>query len=488
MQADFTRVSAARSYSNLRRLGWMAMLVATGVGYPSALQADWPQFRGPLANPISDNPRLPTHWSNTENIEWSVEIPGRGWSSPIVSGDRIFFTTTLTDGDSKSPQTGTEFSNEYVAELTKQGLSQEEIVQKVTERDIELPSEVSVRYVLYCLDLKTGGEIWKREYHSGQPSGGRHRKNSFTSETPVTDGDSVFVLAGNMGLYCYDMQGELRWQQSLDPNPIYLEFGTGSSPVLCGERVLVASDNEKDSYLSAYDKASGQLAWSVARTADPEGQPLPLRSGWVTPLVWKNSVRTEIVWAGPDRTTSYDADGKELWSMRGMGMGLAASSFALGDQLLLNAGRGKAMHSVRAGASGDISLAAGESSNAFVAWTQPRTGTYIPSAVAYEGGLYIITDNGILTRLDLSTGETSYRKRLKGSAADFSASPWAYAGHVFFASEQGDVFVVKAGTEYELSHVNQVGELAMATPAIVGDRLLMRTDRRVMSIRASGTN
>lgn len=471
----------------------MSILIApifllVGSSSLSSLGGDWPQFRGPLANPISDDPRLPIHWSSSENIEWSVEIPGCGWSSPIVSGETVFFTTTLTEGDSKAPQTGTEFSNEYVAELTKQGLSQEEIVQRVTERDIELPDEVTVRYVLYCLELATGREVWKREYHHGKPAGGRHRKNSFTSETPVTDGHSIYVLAGNMGLSCFDMQGVLRWQQSLDANPIYMDFGTGSSPVLCGDQVLVASDNEKDSYLKSFHKESGKLLWTATRSSDAGAQPLPLKSSWVTPFVWNNSVRTEIVWAGPDRASSFDVDGNELWSMRGMGMGLAASSFAVGDQLILNAGRGKAMHCIRPGAQGDISLPSNASSNEYVVWTQARTGTYIPSAVAYDGGLYIVTDNGILTRLDLATGETSYRKRLKGSEADFTASPWAYAGHVFLASEQGDVYVVKAGQEFELSHVNSTGELAMATPALVEDRLLMRTDKRVMSVRAKKAN
>jgi outer membrane protein assembly factor BamB len=208
----------------------------------------------------------------------------------------------------------------------------------------------------------------------------------------------------------------------------------------------------------------------------------------VTPYLWNNSLRTEIIAPGPDRLASYDLDGKELWSMRGMGMGLAASSFAVGDQLIVNGGRGRPIFSVRPGASGDITLPDGVDTNEWIAWSRPRAGTYIPTPVAYDGGLYIVSDNGILSRLDLATGEQSYRTRIKGTEADFTTSPWAYNGKVFLASEQGEVFVVHAGPMYELSHVNPIGELAMATPALVGDRLLLRTENRLLSIRKSTEN
>src|SRR5437764_5192459 len=142
----------------------------------------WPQFRGPESNPVATHARLAEHWSRTENVEWAQEIPGRGWSSPIVAGGKVYLTTVVTDGKSKPPQIGTEYSNEYVAELQKQGLPIEEIIKRVTERDIELPNEVTLQYFIYCLDLKSGRVIWKTEFCFGRPPGGRHRKNSFVSE------------------------------------------------------------------------------------------------------------------------------------------------------------------------------------------------------------------------------------------------------------------------------------------------------------------
>ena len=166
----------------------------------AAAEPVWPQFRGPEANPVSGEARLAEKWGKTENIEWAAEIPGRGWSSPIVSGDRVFVTTAITEGESKPPQIGTEYSNEYVAELEKKGLTEAQVLEKVTERDIELPKEVVLHYFLYCLNLKSGKVEWKREFHSGRPPGGRHRKNSFVSETPVTDGKSGVCLCRQPGV------------------------------------------------------------------------------------------------------------------------------------------------------------------------------------------------------------------------------------------------------------------------------------------------
>lgn len=472
-----------RYWANVLRnavtLGFAGAIAATAC----ADDGGWPQFRGPAANPAVENPALPTTWSAEQNVEWSQAIPGRGWSSPIVVGKKIYVTTAITEGASKSPQTGTDFSNEYVAELTKQGLSQEEIIKKVTERDIELPSEVTLSYRLICLDLDSGKELWQKEFFHGPPPGGRHRKNSFTSETPVTDGKHIYVYITGLGLFAYDLAGELVWKRELEAFPIYLDFGTGSSPVLCDNQLIIVNDNEKESFIASFDKQSGEPLWKTKRGIEDPERPLPAHSGWVTPFIWRNAQRTEIVAMGPGAVVSYDLQGNELWRMTGVTPAPAASSFAVGENLIINGGRGQPIYAVRPGATGDIKLAAEQDSSEFVVWARPRAGTYIPTPVAYDGALYVIADNGILTRIDLASGAESYKKRIKASGADFTTSPWAYGGHVFFASEQGDVYVVKAGAEFEVAHVNSVGELYMASPAIIDDRLLLRTENRLMSIR-----
>jgi outer membrane protein assembly factor BamB len=222
--------------------------------------------------------RLAEHWSKTENVEWSQEIPGRGWSSPIVTGGNVFVTTATTDGKSKPPQIGTEYSNEYVAELQKQGLSMDQILERVTARDIELPKEVTLHYFLYCLNLKSGKVEWKKEFYTGRPPGGRHRKNSFVSESPVTDGKLIYVYVANLGLWAFDLKGKPAWSTPLEANPIYLEFGTGSSPALAGNLLRIVSDNGIERAASRRSQADGKAGlariatWAATAGAASGGQ------------------------------------------------------------------------------------------------------------------------------------------------------------------------------------------------------------------------
>jgi len=442
----------------------------------------WPQFRGPQSNPVGTHARLAERWSKTENVEWSKEIPGRGWSSPIVTGGKIYLTTVTTDGKSKPPQIGTEYSNEYVAELQKQGLPIEEIIKRVTERDIELPNEVTLHYLLYRLDLKSGKVEWTKEFHTGRPPGGRHRKNSFVSETPVTDGKFIYVYVANLGVWAFDLKGNIAWTTPLEANPIYLELGTGSSPVLAGNLLVVLSDNEKQQYIAGFDKQAGKQLWRTNRDLGGSGQPRQ-RSGWATPFIWRNTLRTEIVTVGPETVVSYDLAGKELWRMSGTAGTPIPTPFAYEGLLYVNGGRGRPLFALRPGAAGDVSLKEGQTSNEYVVWSQPRGGTYLPSAVAYEGSVYTLTETGILNCFDAKTGKQIYKTRIDPAASAFTTSPWAYNGRLFCLSEEGQTFVIKTGEQFQLLHVNELDEMAQASPALVGERLLIRTERHLYSIR-----
>ena len=439
----------------------------------------WPQFRGPDSNPVGTDARLAERWSKTENVEWSQEIPGRGWSSPIVAGEQIYLTAATTEGKSKSPQIGTEYSNEYAAELQKQGLSPQEIRARLNERDFEMPHEVKLHYLLYCLNLKSGKIIWQKEFFAGHPPGGRHRKNSFTSESPVTDGKFVYVYVANLGLWAFDLQGKQVWMTPLEANPIYHDFGTGSSPALIENQLVIVSDNEKQQFIAAFDKQTGKQIWRTNRSLGNKG----LQSGWVTPFVWRHAQRTEIVTVGPTVAVSYDLTGKELWRLSGMAQAPIPMPFAYDGLLYIDGGRGSTLFAVRPGATGDISLPRGESSNAYVAWAQPRAGTYLPTPVAYEGGIYTLTETGILTRFDAKTGQQTYKTRIDPAATAFTTSPWAYNGKLFCLSEEGQTFVIAAGHEFKLSHVNALDDFTLASPALVGERLLLRTEHRLYSIR-----
>ena len=442
----------------------------------------WPQFRGPESNPVGTHAKLAESWSKTENVEWFQEIPGRGWSSPIVTGDKVYVTTVTTDGKSKPPQTGTEYSNEYVAELRKQGLSMEEVIKRVTERDIELPNEVNLHYFLYCLNLKSGKVEWSKEFYTGRPPGGRHRKNSFISETPVTDGKFIYVYVANLGLWAFDLKGKQAWTTPVEANPMYLDFGTGSSPALAGNLLVILSDNEKQQYIAAFDKQTGKQVWRTYRDLGGKGQP-QLRSGWTTPFVWKHAQRSEIVAIGPGEVVSYDLAGKELWRLSGMSLTPVPTPFAYEGLLYINGGRGRSLFAIRPGATGDISLKKDDTSNEYVVWSQPRAGTYLPSSVAYQGAIYTLTETGILNRFDAKTGKQIYKTRIDPRATAFTTSPWAYNGKLFCLSEEGQTFVVSTGDEFKLLHVNELDDFAQASPALVGERLLIRTEHRLYSIR-----
>ncbi|HEY6554530.1 MAG TPA: PQQ-binding-like beta-propeller repeat protein, partial [Vicinamibacteria bacterium] len=221
---------------------------ALGLGLTAAQIAspvDWPQFRGQTGSGIADESTLPTRWSAMENVAWVAEVPGRGWSSPIVWRDRVFVTSAVNSGRFKVGSKGI-YGNDYAAELAKQGLSDEEVLKRVVARDIELSSEAEeVSYQVFALDAQTGKIVWQREAHRGKPPGGRHRKNTYASETPATDGERLYAsFGGNVGLFCYGLDGTLLWKRTWTPQPVYLDFGTAASPVVHGGRVYQMHDNE----------------------------------------------------------------------------------------------------------------------------------------------------------------------------------------------------------------------------------------------------
>jgi outer membrane protein assembly factor BamB len=296
----------------------------------------------------------------------------------------------------------------------------------------------------------------------------------------VTDGKFVYVYAANLGLWAFDLKGKQAWTTPLEANPIYLDFGTGSSPALAGNLLVVVNDNEKQQYIAAFDKQTGKQVWRTNRDL-AKGQ--PARSGWSTPFVWRHALRTELVALGPGEVVSYDLAGKELWRMSGMSISAIPTPFAYDGLLLINGGRGRGLFAIRPGAAGDISLGKDQSTNEYVVWSQPRAGTYLPSSLAYEGAVYALTETGILSRFDAKTGKLIYKTRIDPAATAFTTSPWAYNGKLYCLSEEGQTFVIATGEEFKLLHVNTLDDFTLASPALVGERLLIRTEHRLYSIR-----
>ncbi len=444
----------------------------------------WPQFRGAKGAGIADESNLPVHWSVTDNVAWSIEVPGRGWSSPILWGKKVFVTSAISPSSFKKPQAGI-FGNDYIAELTAQGLPPAEINRRERERDIEATEELTakVQWMVYCIDADTGRIEWTREAHKGKPFMGRHRKNSFASETPVTDGERIYAYFGNVGLFCYSMKGDLLWSHKWDPHKMYLDFGTASSPVLHGDRIYIQNDNEEDCFLAAVNKMTGDEVWRVSRNAGT-GR----KSDWATPYVWENKVRTEVIAIGRGQAISYGLDGKELWHLKGL-KGQAAP-LAISDSSLLYIGTGdqtgvtRPMFAVRPGATGDISLNPEETGNTYVAWFLDKASAYMPSPLVYRDRMYVVYDNGICTAFESGTGKQIYKARI-GTGATFSSSPCAADGKIFCLSEEGDMYVLQAGDEYKLIAQNSLGEMCLATPAIANSSLFIRTMTRLYRITQS---
>ena len=448
--------------TRLVRLAALALAFAgAAFGLAAGAQAsdNWPRFRGPGANPaIEDDPNLPDRWSRTENVEWVTAIPGLGWSSPIVWGNRVFLTAAVAEGDFERPQAGL---------YAPRGRSE--------------PPQVVHDWRVYCLDLATGKEIWSRSVRSGIPEFPRHQKHTYAAETPATDGERVYVRFGDLGVYAFTMDGEPVWSFDTPYRPTMYDYGSASSPVVHDDQVIILYDNEEESWIAALDKATGEQRWRTDRDEV---------SSWATPLVWSNEARTEIVTNGKNRIRSYSLDGDLLWEMDGrMSWAAIATPLAAHDMVYVNSGyfqdQRRPVYAVRPGALGDITLDEDATESEFVAWHQPRAGNYNTSPLVYKGVYYSLLDRGFFEAYDALTGEPVYgRQRVAPrGGASFTSSPWAYNDRVFALSEQGDTYVIRAGARYEVLHINSLDEMAMASPAVAGDRLLIRTRSKLYSIR-----
>jgi outer membrane protein assembly factor BamB len=332
--------------------------------------------------------------------------------------------------------------------------------------------------MVYDYDFRTGALRWARELRRGQPPGSKHLKNSYASETPVTDGERIYAHFGQLGVFVLDMAGRPLWSAPLGPVPTRNGWGTAASPVLHRGRVYLVNDNDAQSFLVALNAATGRPIWRVERE---EG------TNWSTPFVWEHEGRTEIVTAGSGRVRSYDLDGRELWTLRGMSSITIPTPFARDGLLYISSGYvGDSLrptYAIRPGASGDITPAPGESTSAFVVWSLPNIAPYNPTPLVYRSVLYTLLDRGFFTAHDAKTGEEIYgRQRITTEASGFTASPWAYNGRIFALSEDGDTFVIQAGPEFKVLGRNSIGEMTLATPAVVQDSVIIRTHSRLYRI------
>ena len=429
-------------------------VAALVISVSTASAEQWPQFRGPNASGVvADNTQLPLRWSESENISWRTPIPGLGWSSPVVVNNMVFLTTVVSDGNVEAPEGGW---------------------YRGGERDT--PTDIH-HWLVYGVDLETGAIRWETEVYKGVPRTGHHVKNTFASETPVTDGNRLYVTFGNVGVYALDLDGTILWSRSLTAANTRNGWGTASSPVIHDGRIYLVVDTEEQSYISALSSETGAETWRVNRN---EG------SNWSTPFIWEHEQRTEIVTLGTDKVRSYDLTGNLLWELSGMSSIVVPTPVAAHGLLYIESGYlgdfHRPVYAIRPGASGDISLEDGISSNEFIAWSLSQGGSYHPSPLIYGDYYYTLLDRGLLTCHNAKTGEEIYGRQRITVGEGFTSSPWAYNGKIFALSEEGTTYVIEAGPEFRVTGKNSLNEFTMATPAILGNSLVIRTSEAVYRI------
>jgi outer membrane protein assembly factor BamB len=610
---------------------------------------DWPQFRGPNGSAAGAGKELPDKWDADKNVLWKAQVPGYGWSSPIVSGDKVFVTTAVSDKQRKPagglggrgpggdgapggrrpggdgapgggrrglggfgarPQPGqimptflqerlnlsaeqkqqldelqkdvdgrlakilTDEQQKQLKEplpgvgpggrgrrgpggfgpspepgqilppslqdrlkLTDDQKKQEQDLQKdvdgrlakilTDEQQKQLKEMLAgggrggfggpggfgrgqrapdalYKWELYCLDRATGKVIWQQIALEGKPHIPTQPSNTYATETPVTDGERVYAYFGMHGVYCYDFTGNLVWKADLGAYRMAMGNGTGSSPVLDGDRLFIQCDNDEKSFLVALDAKTGKELWRAAR---------PERTGWSTPLVWKNKLRTEVVCLASPRVRSYDpATGKQLWELGGLNGQAKASPVASPELLYVGVGSrggfggggeepgdappgrggrmggsgGRPLFAIKAGASGDITLKDGAKSNEGVAWYAPQGGPATASPLLVDGLLYVLEErSGLLSCNDATTGKQVYKERLPG-ARGFTSSPFAYDGKVFCLDDAGTTHIVQAGRQFKVLGKNTIDEMCWSTPAVSGGALFLRTVDRLYCIKDKG--
>jgi outer membrane protein assembly factor BamB len=424
---------------------------------------DWPGFRGPRAAGIAEGRPLPTRWDtgSSENVRWKTPIPGLGHSSPVVWGDAIFLTSAISSAGNTDLKIGLYGNIEPVKD------------------------DSSHEFKVYCLDKRTGKMRWERTAWSGVPRIKRHTKATHANSTLATDGRVLVALFGSEGLYTYDLDGKLLWKKDLGvlDSGYYqvpaAQWEFGASPLLHAGVIFVQADVQQGSFLAAFDSRTGREIWRVARQDVPT---------WRTPAVYESGGRTLVVVNGWKHIGAYDArTGQEVWKMQGGGDIPVPTPVVAHDLIFITSAHGRMapVYAIRSGASGDITLQGDATSNEHVAWSAPRDGAYMVTPLVYGELLYVCRHNGVLNVYEAKTGNRLYQQRLGEGTSCFSASPVAGDGKIYFTSEEGDVYVVKAGPTFDLLAKNTFSDVSLATPALSEGLLIARIRSHVLAIQGA---
>ncbi|MBL8177751.1 MAG: PQQ-binding-like beta-propeller repeat protein [Bryobacterales bacterium] len=415
-----------------------------------AVQAEWWGFRGPGGNGVLELKTLPAEWGESKNIAWKAAIPGKGHSSPILAGGRVFLTTSV-EGETIPGK-----------KAVKHVIGGETFVHPQTASEDK-------RVALHALavDAASGKILWNHKVYDGDVYDGRHQFNTFASPTPITDGKTVFFYFESQGLYAFDFEGKALWKMSVG-GVAKLGLAAGTSPVMAGGVIVLQADedNGEKSFLYGVSPKNGEIVWKTKRDVSVT---------YNTPVVVKNGKDDVVVTAATEHVIAYDAaSGKELWRGPGIG-GYAAASPVSGLGLVFP----NSYHPVKKLMAMRVDPKAGER----VAWQYEKGTAYVPSPILYGEHLYLMTDSGMLSCLEAKTGKVVYEGKRLPKPGKFTASPVAFDGKLLLTNQDGDTYVVQAGAEHAVLGTNSLGEAVYASPALDGDSIYVRGAQHLYRIR-----
>jgi outer membrane protein assembly factor BamB len=425
----------------------------------AAISSNWPQWRGPESQGVSSEKNLPTEWSDTKNVLWKTEIPGRGYSQPVIWGKRVFLTTDVEGGPEPSG---------YNPPKRMMG-----------DKEFTHPDWYGVdklhTFKTLCLDRDSGKILWERTSYEGRVYDYRHKRGNYAAPTPVTDGKYVWTYFGSEGLYCYDFNGKLIWKKSLG-NIGTMGMGVGTSPVLYENLLILLCDEDmgKNSFITALDKKTGKEVWRVARS---------VQVSWSTPIVVKTAQRAELIVSGNEFLISYDPKtGQEYWRAGGLKSHAIATPVAGHGLVILSSGYpSKVITAIKLGGSGNLD------GTDKIVWRYNKGTAYVPSPILYGDYVYLMSDAGIMTCLEVKTGKVVYEGgRVPVATKFYGASPVAFDDKILLTSDDGDTFVIKAGPKHEVLGTNSIGEPCNTSIAIADGKLFIRGAKHLFCVGLKG--
>jgi len=419
------------------------------------LEKNWHHWRGPHVTGAAVNANPPTTWSETENIRWKVRIPGMGHATPIIWEDKIYIQTAIKG---EKPEVKEEVEEEKSADFNPFSgfLPQER--ERGNDRNA-----VPYKFNIMALNRSNGDVLWEKTLREVVPHEGIHNTASFASNSPVTDGEHIYAYFGSRGLYCLDMQGNLKWEKDIGQMRKRNTFGEGSCPIIHGNTIVIVQDHEGPSFIVALDKRTGDELWKIDRNE---------RTTWTSPIVVEHGGKAQVIVSATNRSRSYDLEtGEVLWECGGMTGNVIPTPIAAdGFVYLISGFRGAALQAVNLeNAMGDIT-----GSEEAITWEHDRNTPYVPSPLLHGDILYFLNRDNIISAINSKTGVLLFGPNRLDGIRGLYASIVGAADRVYVASRNGAVAVIQHGPEFEVLATNRLEDSFNASPAIVGSELYLR--------------